>query len=206
MKTFALFLSLVILAAAQPCSARDAVVKGRDIYMVADTISNMQYLSAFCSDVLDIDAASMNARTTALAQQGEDAGFRPGALEAIVEGFRDTRLLDRKLLPRVGSCIQKELLVRRDGERTGVTGPSFDCPGASTPARTLLCRNPELWAFDRALAWVEKTDAGPRVDCTTTDCLRDDYVSRLQVTLDGGFEVKRAAGRRRGTPLDGALR
>lgn len=48
-------------------------------------------------------------------------------------------------------CIETEASLRGQGQETGIYGPSFSCAAARTPTELSLCRQPELWAKDRAM-------------------------------------------------------
>lgn len=48
-------------------------------------------------------------------------------------------------------CLETEAHLRDQGLPTGIDGPSFDCQKATTPTERMLCRDPGLWAKDRAM-------------------------------------------------------
>jgi len=48
-------------------------------------------------------------------------------------------------------CLETEAHLRDQGLPTGIDGPSFDCRKATTPTENALCRDPSLWAKDRAM-------------------------------------------------------
>jgi uncharacterized protein YecT (DUF1311 family) len=48
-------------------------------------------------------------------------------------------------------CLETEAHLRDQGLPTGIDGPSFDCRKATTPTERMLCRDPRLWAKDRAM-------------------------------------------------------
>lgn len=49
-------------------------------------------------------------------------------------------------------CLTAEQSLRRDGLRTGISGPSYDCSRSSTRTEFAVCDTPALWAMDRAMA------------------------------------------------------
>lgn len=48
-------------------------------------------------------------------------------------------------------CIETEARLRKQGQRTGISGPNFECGAAATPTELAICRDPTLWAKDRAI-------------------------------------------------------
>src|SRR5690606_37316117 len=53
-------------------------------------------------------------------------------------------------------CIAVEAELRRQGQPTGIDGPSFDCTKASCPTEFAMCADADLWAEDRALNAIYK--------------------------------------------------
>lgn len=49
-------------------------------------------------------------------------------------------------------CLSAEKNLRRDGLKTGISGPSYECSKASTRAEFAICDTPDLWAMDRAMS------------------------------------------------------
>lgn len=174
------------------------------MHTVADTVSDMQFLAGFCEQVLDLDAGRVRAAIgTTMTKAEEDFGAQE--FRSVMTQHRDARLTEYDLLPRVGSCIQKDLLVRMEGGKTGVDGPSFDCAQVSSDAERLVCADPGLWAYDRAAAFAKRdlglemasvgANSGPHALCDTSACLRDAYVAQLIVTIEKEHLVRQASAR-----------
>jgi hypothetical protein len=49
-------------------------------------------------------------------------------------------------------CLETEALLRRQGQPTGIDGPSYACSKASTPTEIAMCGDANLWPKDRAIS------------------------------------------------------
>lgn len=119
-----------------------------DIY--ADRFVSYSLLQSRCAPFLQPDLAAV--------KRAHEAAFAEGnrlvGSDKWVELW--TPLLDqvKSGLNKKGAlllCIETEAQLRQQGQDTGVNGPSFSCAAAATPTELSLCRQPELWAKDRAM-------------------------------------------------------
>lgn len=119
-----------------------------DIY--ADRFVSYSLLQSRCAPFLQPDLAAV--------KRAHEAAFAEGNKLVGSDKWIElwTPLLDqvKSGLTKKGAlllCIETEAQLRQQGQDTGVSGPSFSCAAAATPTELSLCRQPELWAKDRAM-------------------------------------------------------
>jgi len=119
-----------------------------DIY--ADRFVSYSLLISRCAPFLDPDLVAVKrAQESAFAEGNKLVGpekwielWTP-LIDQVKSGLNDKGAL---LL-----CIETEAQLRQQRQDTGLNGPSFSCAAAATPTELSLCRQPELWAKDRAM-------------------------------------------------------
>lgn len=164
----------------------------------ASTFVSYSYLLARCSELLGLDKMAI--------EQGQRRAFDEGTKIVGPNKWIDlwTPMLDdvkdqAATKGVLSLCLKTEAHLRSKEQPLGIAGPSFDCSKAATNVEQEICRDPGLWAKDRAMNQLYL--AGRRIPaparnqflteqrewmnlrnrCLDRQCLHQTYDQRLQV-------------------------
>jgi uncharacterized protein YecT (DUF1311 family) len=155
-------------------------------------------LSYNCSELMNVDPVFLRSRGEAILKSGHEM-FGGETFVPLLGEYLEMTKSQIAEQGAVRWCIQADANLRADGLDTGITGPSFDCSLAVTPAEQALCASQSLWVLDRVMANVyfhyKRTSAGQeakeflntqrnwlkrRDECAgDVACLSERYSSRL---------------------------
>ncbi|MDP9762139.1 MULTISPECIES: lysozyme inhibitor LprI family protein [Agrobacterium] len=119
-----------------------------DVY--ADRFVSLSLLQSRCAPFLQPDTAAVKRSQEEIFAEGNKLVGSDKWIDLWTRRLEDVKSgLNNKGALLV--CIETEASLRGQGQETGIHGPSFSCASATTPTEMSLCRQPELWAKDRAM-------------------------------------------------------
>jgi len=161
-------------------------------------VSEYSGLAVNCTMLFKVDGTTWTEQSKIVLRRGHEI-FGGKTFAPLLGEYVAVTKADLEKQGFVRWCLSAEQNLRRDGLKTGISGPSYDCSKSSTRTEFAICSAPDLWAMDRAMAslyfyYRENTGAyrseeflssqrawlGRRDQCVDDlGCLYERYSSRL---------------------------